>query len=195
MEFTTYERIWDYVIKPEINNMLAKDDDILFIGGQIKEKIWLTYESCKNSVHSYMHNPDGRIDRHKIASVMLYSIIINNPFELKYLHSKREIKGSSLLANEILGFSTALAIVWSFILSDADQQSNKNKTELFKNGFVFPVCQHEKYEAHIFKMLYYSKLNGRYDIFAFSHVLFLIEAYTELMRKTELIGKVQAPQA
>jgi hypothetical protein len=35
----------------------------------------------------------------------------------------------------------------------------------------------------------YEELNDHYDIFAFSHILFFIEAYTELKRKTELAEK------
>ena len=190
MELATYEKIWENIIKPKINSMLAKDADIFLNGGQLKEKIWFTYEEYKNKVHSYMHNPNGRIDRHKVASVMLYSIIINKPFELNLLPVKREVNSSALLANEILGFNTALAIVRAFILQDAYEKADKIKQEIFKDGFVFPECQHESYPAHVYKMLYYSKLNERYDIFAFSHVLFFIEAYTDLIKKNELIGKV-----
>ncbi|WP_461255610.1 hypothetical protein [Treponema sp. R80B11-R83G3] len=190
MDINTYERLWENIIKPKINEMLSNDDDIIFNDGQFKERVWLTYEEYKNKVHTYMHNPDGRIDRHKIASVMLYSIIINKPFELKYLHAKQMLKSSSFIANEILGFHVALAIVWSFILQDANDKSDKNKQEIFNRGFVFPECQHDSYPTHVYKMLYYSKLNNCYDIFAFSHVLFFIEAYTELVRKHELIEKV-----
>ena len=190
MDLTTYERIWEKSIKPKIERMLLADNNIVFIEGQVKEKIWLTYEDYKNKVHSYMHNPDGRIDRHKVASVMLYSTIINKPFELKLLPVKQEVRSSSILANEILGFHTALAIVLSFILTDADEKSDKNKIEIFKNGFVFPKCQHDSYLANIYKMLYYSNFNQRYDIFAFANILFLIEAYTELVRKTELAGRI-----
>jgi hypothetical protein len=137
-----------------------------------------------------MHNPDGRIDRHKIASVMLHSIIINKPFNLKYLHTNQELESSSRLANETLGFHTALSIVWSFILEDAEQNSDHNKIEIFREGFIFPECQHEDYVTNVYKTLYYAKINDRYDIFAFSHVLFLIEEYTKLVRKTELEGKI-----
>ena len=119
MDLTTYEKLWTESIKPKIDRMLSVDEDIFFVDGQVKEKIWLTYEDYKNKVHSYMRNPDGRIDRHKVASVMLHSIIINKPFELKFLSTKQEVNSSSLLANEILGFNTALAIVWSFLMEDA----------------------------------------------------------------------------
>jgi hypothetical protein len=190
MERTIYEKIWEKSIRPKIDRMLLADNNIIFVEGQIKEKIWLTYEDYKNRVHSYMYNPDGRIDRHKVASVMLYSTIINKPFEVKLLSAKQEVSGSTLLANEILGFHTALAIVWSFIIQDANQNSDKNKIEIFKDGFVFPKCQHNSYEENIYKMLYYSNFNERYDIFSFAHILFLIEAYTEFVRKTELAGKI-----
>jgi len=191
MDFATYEKIWVSSIKPKIDRMLASDNDIYFIEGQIKEKIWLTYEECKNNVHSYMYNPDGRIDRHKIAAVLLYSIIKNKPFELKFLHVKQPLKSSSILANETIGLHAALAVVWSFIIEDANQNSDKNKHDLFQYGFVFPKCQHDSYEANLYKMLYYSKFNQCYDIFAFAHILFLIEAYTELYRKTVLFGQLQ----
>jgi len=190
VDLITYEKLWERSIRPQIDIMLSADNDIFFVGGQIKEKIWLTYEACKNNVHTYMHNPDGRIDRHKVASVMLFSIIINRPFELKLLPSKQKVGSFALLANEILGLNVALAIVWSFIMQDANDKSDKIKIEIFKEGFIFPECQHDDYPTHIYKMLYYAKYNDKYDIFAFSHVLFLIEAYTELKRKTELVGKV-----
>jgi hypothetical protein len=190
MTLTKNEEIWANCIKPKIDRMKTADDDIFFIDGQVKEKIWLTYESCKNNIHTYMYDPDGRIDRHKVASIMLYSIIINKPFELKYLHDKESIKSISLMANEILGFNTAVGTVLSFIDTDAVEKSDNKRIEIFKNGFIYPKCQHDSYEANVFKMLYYAKYNERYDIFAFSHVLFLIEAYTELVRKTELAGMV-----
>ena len=190
MDFPIYERIWERSIKPKIDRMLAADSNNFFVERQVKERIWRTYEEYKNAVHSYMHNPDGRIDRHKVASVMLYSVIVNKPFEVRLLSEKEEVNVSSLLANEILGFHTALAIVLSFLLEDANERSDRNKIEIFKNSFVYPKCQHDSYAANVYKMLYYSKLNGCYDIFAFSHVLFFIEAYTELSRKTQLVEKV-----
>jgi len=190
MDFATYENLWANCIKPKIDRMREEDDDIYFIEGQVKEKIWKTYESYKNDIHTYMYNPNGRIDRHKVASIMLYSIIINKPFELKYLHESKDVKISSLLANEMLSFNTAVGIVLSFIEADANEKSDRQRIEIFKDGFIYPKCQHDSYETNIFKMLYYAKYNNRYDVFAFSHVLFLIEAYTEQIRKTELIGKV-----
>jgi|GEM_PF-2029000 len=189
MDKVVYERLWDQSIKPKINRMLSEDDYIFFIDGQVKEKIWLTYEEYKNRVHTYMHDPDGRIDRHKVASVMLYSIIINKPFEIKILPSKQVVPSSSLLANETLALNVALGIVWSFIFEDANNKSDTIRLEIFKDGFIFPECQHDDYLTHVYKMLYYAKYNKYYDIFAFSNILFLIEAYTELKRKIDLVGK------
>ena len=126
-----------------------------------------------------MQDPDGRIDRHKVASIMLYSIIANKPLEVKILPLNQTVSGFSMLANETLAVNTALAIVHSFILTDATQKSDTIKYEIFEKGFIFPQCQHEDYLTHLYKMLYYAKYNQHYDIFAFSHVLFLIEAYME----------------
>ena len=189
MDKVVYESLWDLSFKPKIDRMLTSDDGIFFVEGQIKEKIWLTYEECKTTIHTYMHNPDGRIDRHKVASVMLYSILKNKPFELILSPSKHEVKSSSFLANEILGFHAALAIVWSFIITDANEKSDKIRIEIFKDKFILPKCQYDDYQTHVYKMLYYAKYNNHYDIFAFSHILFFIEAYTELKRRTELAEK------
>ena len=189
MERAIYEKLWENTIYPKIEEMLS-DNDIIFVGGQIKEKIWLTYEKYKNSVHTYMHNPNGRIDRHKVASAMLYSIIVNKPFDLKILSASERVNSTAILANEILGFNVALAIVWSFIISEANEKSDRNRIEIFENRFIFPQCQHDSYEANIYKMLYYARLNKNYDIFAFANILFLIEAYTEFVRKTELERRV-----
>jgi len=192
MELAIYEEVWSKCIKPKIDSMLSEDNDIFLNGGPIKEKIWQTYQKCRNSVHTYMYDPDGLIDRHKVAAVMMYSIIVNKPLGLKFLHVEQLAKGSSLLANETLGFYTALSIVRSFILSDAREVSNGKKIEIFINGFIFPVCRHEDYLSNVYKMLYYSNLNECYDIFALSHVLFLIEVYTESEMKNKLVDIVKA---
>jgi hypothetical protein len=190
MDKVEYEKIWNIIIYPKITRMTLINDEILFIEGQIKEKIWLTYEKCKNTIHTYMHNPDGRIDRHKIASIMLYSIIINKPFELKLLPTKEAIKSESLLANEILAFEVAITIVWNFIMQDAINNNDNIKSEIFKSGFIFPECKHDDYVTHIYKMLYYAKYNNKYDVFAFSHILFFIEVYTETIMKMNLTNKI-----
>jgi hypothetical protein len=104
---------------------------------------------------------------------------------------KPQVNSTAYLANEMLGFHAALAIVWSFIIEDANQKSDKNRIDIFKEGFLFPDCVHDTYPEHVYKMLYYSKYNNNYDIFAFAHILFLIEAYTESVRKNEIIGKIQ----
>jgi hypothetical protein len=192
MNYQKYEEIWEKSIKPKIERMLSYDDDLFFTGGQIKENIWLAYENFKNKVHTYMQDPDGRIDRHKVASAMLYSIIANKPFEVKFLPLNRKLNGYTLLANETLGLHAALAIVKSFLLTDANEKCDKIKIEIFKDDFIFPECEYDDYPTHIYQMLHYAKYNNHYDIFAFSHILFLIEAYTELKRRTELAGQALA---
>ena len=121
---------------------------------------------------------------------MLYSIAKNRPLEVKFLSDKQRTRGSTLSANEILGVNTAFAIVWCFIFDEATEKSDKTRLEIFQDGFALPKCQHGSYEVHIYKMLHYSKFNGYYDIFAFAHILFLIESYTELTRKMELAGRL-----
>ena len=96
------------------------------------------------------------------------------------------------MANEILAFNTAVGIVLSFIETNAVEKADNIRLEIFKNGFIYPECQHDSYEANVFKMLYYAKYNNRYDVFAFSHVLFLIEAYTELVMKNKLANMVES---
>jgi hypothetical protein len=98
MELAVYEKLWACCIKPQIDRMLSADADIIFTEGQVKEKIGLTYEDYKNRVHTFMRDPDGRIDRHKVASVMLYSIIINKPLEVRVLPASREVNSTALLS-------------------------------------------------------------------------------------------------
>ena len=190
MEIDTYNLIWKNSIFPKVQKVLDYQKDVYYVGDHVKDKIWLSYEEIKNKVHTYMYNPNGRIDRHKIAAALTSAILNNKPFDIVLRNNDQEVSSQAILANEILAFNSALAVVFCFIIQKAKDDNDNISLKIFEKGFIFPKCEHGEYETHIFKMLYYSKYNQKFDFFTFSNLLFMIEEYTKVVKKTEKLALV-----
>lgn len=78
-----YGEIWSEIINPAINKIVKnKDIRLIYDINVLKEKLYEEYEKIKSTVHTYMADPQGKIDRHKIASCFILVIRNVRPFEL-----------------------------------------------------------------------------------------------------------------
>ncbi len=183
-----YLELWNKCILPKINKLAKDNTNINFKGDSIKDQIWSEYETLKGKVHTYLADKEGRIDRHKIASVMAYVVLKLAPFYINT--SEKPISPEEYMANEILALFCAMIIVISFAVSDALRVGDGKTADLFKKGLTDLPCKHGDFKAHLIKMMYYSKINSTQDIFVFSQVMFLLEEYTKLSFKSGLLKSV-----
>ncbi len=184
-----YNGFWDKAFEPFNRQLLANSKNVYFIKNKQKE-IYFNYETIKASIKANeMCNPNGKLDRHKIASILAYAVIQALPFQLNY---SPDVKFTPFeyYSNEYFAFHFALSIVYSFIVQDNKEKNDKETLTIFTNystHFDFPKCDHQAYSNSIIQILHKSKNSKCFDYFMFSNILFLIECYTLANRKSEKI--------
>lgn len=120
------------------------------------------------------------LDRHKVASCMIYAILKSKPFKVNRM--VRNLPEKILLANEYLAFFVALNIVEMYKLDEMRDKGVESNYQI-----IIPRTYHEDdeenntYESNFCKSLYYLSMENikRYDVFAYADILFLLEKYTD----------------
>lgn len=182
---------WDNIFLPRANQLCRQFSCLRFDGTQ-RDLIRKTFEDMKPDVKIFMHNPDGLMDRHKVAALFVDVILTKRPFTTS-ARSSESIKNrftAEFMPNEVWAWLCAKDIVYSFIQEKNHKSNNVRLMRMWKKGFVYPSCDHGIYEEHVFRSLYLSTARGNFDIFSFSHVLFFLEKYTLKTREQELITAI-----
>lgn len=183
MQKSDFDDFYDVVIMQCIKKVLkeAKQNECKYKGERSKYKIYKYYQDKRDFVkNKYMlQTEDIAIDRHKVAACMMYAILKENPIIVNRLEYR--LSEEILLANEYLAFFTAVNILEMY-------KKHENKLSNADYEIVLPKTYHEHNEgssdflSNTCKALNYIKLQGinKFDVFAYSSILFLIEKYTEV---------------
>lgn len=171
-----------------------------------KKTIYHFYEKKRKEIRSVFMNLENRpMDRHKIGAVMMYAVLRSNLFFVNRLvpHLPHKI----LMANEFIAINIGLNIVEMYRCDDcvrADQEKSGDMSiksasiEQSRYEIKIPVTYHDanllsedsqvssyEYINNICKALYYIKNKKNFDIFAYSNILFLLEKYTDDIKKLQ----------
>lgn len=135
--------------------------------------IYLYYESFRKDIRKlYMTNESKPMDRHKIASNMMFSIIKSKIIKVNRLIPNLPLE--LLLANEYVAFYCAINIIEMY-----------NKYYGFQDySIILPTTyiEHEgctSYVENTCKALYYTKHYKIDTILLFANTLFMLEKYTD----------------
>ena len=156
-----------------------KNGRVISFNGDKMEIVFERYKKYNKEIHLLMlHNElknfqepskeiDNRIDRHKVASALLASIIEVQPLQINVEYACANVR----TANEILSFLIGIYIVEAF--------ANTKSNTVYR--IMPPSCCHGNYIEHFVKIIYRIKslqsdrnLNTMV-LFLVSHVFFLIE--------------------
>lgn len=140
-----------------------------------KKKIYVNYQRKRDEIkNNYMEPPAKALDRHKVASCMLYAVLKSRVFRINKI--KKKLPYYILMANEYLAVYVAINIIEQY------KRDELGKDSEYK--IVFPETYHENkeevcpYLSNLCKGLYY--LNPKHiDIFAYSTIFFFMERYTD----------------
>jgi len=179
-----FDRFWNNTLVPLAENFERKYTNCSFDKSK-KHKVYESYEEIKNKVHSYMQQEGMKIDRHKIAAIITFSIMRNSPFSLNNLPAENP-KIIEHLANEYISFASSLSLIRSFIITKCQKENDSIRENIFRQNYVFPDSEHCHYFIAVVRNLYYSKLNQSLDIFTLANLYFMIESYTEIYKKQEM---------
>lgn len=148
-----------------------------------KKEIFQFYQKKRDFIkYNYMAKTNlVALDRHKVASCMVFAILKACPFKINRFIS--DLPEEILLANEYLAFFVALNIIEMYKLDDLKVEE----------GFqiIIPQTYHEKedsantYESNLCKAWYYIRIDDieKFDVFAYANIFFLLQKYTEVFEK------------
>lgn len=144
-----------------------------------KKKIFYFYQKKRDYIRSnYMTKEyNVALDRHKVASCMLYAILKVKPFSV---NRNVKLDEKLLLANEYLAFYVALNIIENYRMSVDGKQEDECQ-------ILLPETYQEMkgstdYLSNMCRNLYFLSVYDvdKYDVLAYSNILFLLEKYTDI---------------
>lgn len=183
---SSYETIWDKVIRPEIFNYQTRYTNCIELIPDLKEEIWKKYVSlnayCR---HNYMISSVEKLDRHKVAACYMVAIAT-----LKPMRFVKKIDGEDipLAINETLAITVALSIVRAYAMA-AIMQHTKDKAiqdtlaAKFDAGIKMPdgdLVNHGDYLDNYANELNFAISEGKICILSIAHELYLLEVITRI---------------
>lgn len=140
------------------------------------------YQKKRADVYRYMYPDMIALDGHKVASCFIYAILKSNLIRLNRL--KKTLPENLRLVNEHLACVVALNIVAMYRRNKDDKENQDGPKSQFK--IKIPTTYHDveegcsEYLSVLSKALYYSKSAlSKFDAFAYSNIMFLLEKYTD----------------
>lgn len=188
MKIDDYNDFYDKVINECIigiesyANHQLPNSNCLTIQKNARKKIFKNYQNKRDFVVSnYMTKKTAvALDRHKVASCMIFAILKAKPIKINRMISNLPEK--ILLGNEYLAFFVALNIIEMYKFDELQENGITEDYEI-----IIPKSYHEghskdnTYESNFCKSLYYISMTNikQYDVFAYADILFLLEKYTD----------------
>lgn len=175
MEKNKFDQFWSAIVTDLFNKLNYENNDCFHLDQAKKKKVYELYEKKKNYIrNNYMENPNAKIDRHKVASSLMYAIVMVKPVTIKKdvirdAHSaKRVLPAKHYLINEYLGFYCALSVIQSFM--NAENSSSRKIINM-------PQAVHGDYVHNVCLDLYFSYKEKNINVLTFANVFFLLEKY------------------
>lgn len=157
---------------------------------RIKKSIYRNYQNMRDYLkYNYMSKKtEVALDRHKIASCMVYAILKSNPIKVNMWIPQMPLE--IVLANEYLAFYVALNIIEMYELDRIESEGRNDDNEKFSN-IIVPKTYYESdnpentYESNLCKAWYYIKIDNikKYDALGYANVFFLLQKYSEVYKK------------
>ena len=123
-----------------------------------------TYTDFKQK---YMSDKVVYLDRHKVAAILIYSVI-----KTKIMEYRIKDDNSLFLENYYLAFSAGL----SYMQYEANlAYKSQNKPVISKFQFPDVLCGNKSYKEYVISMLYAADEENNLNIFQLANILFLLE--------------------
>lgn len=185
-----YKLFYDVVISACIDGIVEYNKQNGFPQNSIElrenrsKKIFENYQKMRDYIRcNYMSKKMAvALDRHKVAACMMYAVLKTKPLKVN-----RKVPGLDekiLLANEYLALYTALNIV---VMYKMDQcMLKEGDYEILFPETYFDDCSND-YVTNYCRTLHYISIENlnKFDVLAHANILFMLEKYTDISRKTE----------
>lgn len=186
-----YQQFWENIFSVRATELTQKFPCLKFDSAK-KDEIWTAFEQKKPDLKQFMQNPDGLLDRHKVAALFIDVILAKRPFTTT-AKSAESIKGRNMAEfapNEAWAWFCAKDIVYSFIHEKNKKSGDERLIRIWNTPFINPPCDHGTYDEHVYRSLALSTVKRTFDIFSFSQILFFLEKYTLKSREQQFLAKI-----
>lgn len=176
MKNETFDIIWREGIVNKGKSIVDCNVGKVEFDEKSKDRILNEYNKLRDySKISYMRNPNGLLDRHKVCACLIIAIVKAAPLVDVNSESVSNFKN---IYNENLAVSVGLSLLRQYIIIAHSQDDEYKK--IFENGFRFPETERDtRYQELLCLMLHYDVENDHYSILAIANILFMIEEYTK----------------
>lgn len=194
MKESTFSYIWDEVVEKAIENVEesldgAERDKYNFKKNNlnvIKKHVSRDYNDIKSFLKKYYYdtsksakNPRNRIDNHKIAACICYSLIQNKVFSFDVMDGMPE---SMFVANYEVAYTVSLGFIYTTLLAQYRRLGKfEYADKLAKQGkLLVPVTSlgHDEYHDGRIHTLALNDIYGNaFDLLTYSDMMFWIEYY------------------
>lgn len=155
-----------------------------------KEEIWeryCHYNRMYKEHYMTAHEPNARIDRHKIAAGYTASIASVRPLRLWIKNTGKsqdkeqmpEMVPSNIMVNEMLAITVGMSVLTSICTSKYVDDIPSNEKGRMAAGILFPVIgdgrNADNYHISLAKELHYSVLDGNLNLLSLSNQMYLLE--------------------
>lgn len=182
-----FDRIWNEVVIPLLNKSVStynvKNKNLSICKIFCKK---LFFKNKKNFIEKYMYWDTDKIDKHKIASCFMKSILLIKPIRIPFIN-KLKIRfkpleysnpiDKTLLINEYLSLSVAITIIEGYITTNYNEnfcQHPLNHPIYFPDPFP---DGDENYIKDICIDLHYTKAY-KFNTITYANIFFLLEKYS-----------------
>lgn len=164
--YAKLETLWNEMLK-EAERSRKMNTNIIF-NNERKMIFQKIFEEIYNKIKSqYMRNEVSFLDRHKVAAIIICSIIKTKVLECRII-DENEV----FLGNYYLALSAGL----SYLQYELNQMlQEKGKLPIKK--IVFPDTMYGKlsYKENLISMLYFSDLEDSLNVLGLANIMFLLE--------------------
>ena len=193
MKNETFEYIWDHIIKYQIDSIYAQFDESVRNSyslqirplDRLKRDVFDDYKSIRGELKKYYYNnsdtkeSNNKIDRHKIAACMAYSLIRNKAFSFTV---NTDMPNELFVVNYKLAYTVSLGIVYALLIAQYALDGNTEyANKLSKAGTLrVPATSkgHNEYnQGRIYTLALNDLYGNTFDVLTYSDMMFWIEHY------------------
>lgn len=173
MDEIVKERVWD-IVEKNAKDVVSKYEDTFYFNDNAKYVFMQKMDEYEEMIKSkFMHFEVIKLDRHKIASIIICSVI-----EANVLRTITDCESEEVLfdGNEKIGVNIGLSYMRSTLLALLSKTSEAGKFQ----DYTFPealTCD-TAYKTIICRNLYYAKTHFMLNPIELSNTLFLLENYS-----------------
>ena len=195
-----YDDFWDNLFS-KIGLKIQEENSSITFQEDAKDKIWKSYENYRSEYKDkFSFKPEEKIDRHKIATILLCAIVVNRPFDyINKIHNDASPKArlSTALFALYCGYSILLNYIKEELKNNKDSQSID--TTNLRIIFPPPITDKHSYPYILCQTLYKFQINSSLDtprepfinhLFALlPHIFFFLETFSVQQFKKKLLQK------